>query len=84
MERSATEGFAAYSMNTILDENGFESVPRLGPIVERLRLWRQEVDAQVCTDSRLEAERIGLANRIDTAIRLLGTSKNIENSAEAS
>src|SRR5436190_16418747 len=53
------------------DEHGFEIGPRLQPVIERLLRWHQEVAAQVCTDSRLDAERIGLANRIDTAIRLL-------------
>jgi len=53
------------------DDNGYEIGTRLQPVVERLLLWQQEVVAQVSTDSQHEAERISLANRIDTAVRLL-------------
>jgi hypothetical protein len=53
------------------DENGLEIGPRLQPVVERLLAWQRDVASQVCTDPQSEAERISLANRIDTAIRLL-------------
>jgi len=56
-------------MNT--DDSGREIGPKLQPVIDRLLIWQQEVAAQVATDSQSRAESIGLANRIDTAIRLL-------------
>lgn len=53
------------------DDHGCETEPRLQPVIERLLSWQQEVVAQISKDPRVEAERIGLANRIDTAVRLL-------------
>src|SRR4051812_20068301 len=60
------------------DENGLEIGPRLQPVVERLLAWHQEVSSSATSDSRAEAQRIGLVNRIDTAIRLLKLCDDFE------
>jgi hypothetical protein len=50
---------------------GFETGPRLEPVIARLLVWQSEIASQKAPTPAAEAERIGLLNRIDTAIQLL-------------
>ena len=57
-------------MNTD-DNNGWETGPRLEPVIAKLAEWQREVVACDSPDAAQHAERISLLNRIDTAIQLL-------------
>jgi len=53
------------------DNNGWESGQRLEPVIDKLLQWQASLGGTLQVETEADAERIGLLNRIDTAIQLL-------------